>query len=340
MITQILSHAFAAISAFALIISVEVAINFKKPMILKLLFFSISINIFILNLSQLLNLHYFITEISRALLAISSFNLISILYAHKLKKDVLYLSLIFFILVVLLLSSDYYETLHQLKNLRLIVRVGRILLLIISLYLFAKQHLQLFKSLNEKSFYSGKIKKWTKFTILFFTIAIINNFASIFLSSENLVVRSVSVSLHLSICIFILYRPSFLNRTELSIKLGKTLRKNINNAVQADNFIFLFYTSSYFINRNASLEDLAMKLQVGTQTLSSFIYETTQLNFSDLINKSRVDYFITLVQSRQFDNYTIDTLSEIAGFGSRQNLYRNFKKFHGGIPSDLIRAGN
>jgi AraC-like DNA-binding protein len=193
--------------------------------------------------------------------------------------------------------------------------------------------------LNEKSFYSRKIKKWTKFTILIFTVGIINNFVSIFLTSQNFVIRGVSVLLHLSICIFILYRPSFLNRTELTLKLAKTFRKNIHVAVEADKFIFQFYTSSYFVNKNASIEDLALKLQVGNQTLSSFIYETTQMTFSDLVNKSRVEYFITLAQSQEYDETTIDNLAEISGFGSRQTLYRNFKKFHGGTPSDLLRIG-
>jgi AraC-like DNA-binding protein len=63
------------------------------------------------------------------------------------------------------------------------------------------------------------------------------------------------------------------------------------------------------------------------------------MTFSDLVNKSRVEYFITLAQSQEYDETTIDNLAEISGFGSRQTLYRNFKKFHGGTPSDLLRIG-
>ena len=338
MIELILSNVFASISLLALIISTELVINFKKPLILKVLFFAISFNIFTLNLSILLNLHYFVTEISRSLLVISSFILISFLYAGKVKKDVLYLCFIFFILVISLLLGDYFEENHHDRNYRIIVVSGRILLLLISLYLFSKQHFLLFKSLNGTNYYSIKIKKWTKFTIIIFTMGIINNFISIFKGSEYFLNRGLSALIHFSICMFILYRPSFLNRNELTIKLSKKLRENMNSVIEADKFVFQFYTSTYFINKNASIEDLAKILKVGTQALSSYIYENTKMNFSDLINKSRVDYFITLAQSQQFDDYTIESLSELVGFSSRQSLYRNFKKFHGGSPSDLLKA--
>ena len=62
------------------------------------------------------------------------------------------------------------------------------------------------------------------------------------------------------------------------------------------------------------------------------------MNFSDLVNKSRVEYFITLIKSQEYKDYTIDALSDLTGFGTRQTLYRNFKKFHGGNPSDLLRS--
>lgn len=338
MIPQILSHAFAAVALLALIISIDLLFNFKRPLILKLLLISISFCIFTLNLSLLLNLHYFITEISRILLLISGFNLISILYAHKIKREVVYLSLILFFLFIILLNGDNYETIHHVEAMRWPMRILRIIMLVISMYLFTKQHIQLFKSLNDKNIYSAKIKKWTSLTILIIVAGILNNIASIFLTGQHYVIRSNSLIIHMSICIFLLYRPAFLNRTELSIMLGKSFRKRIEDAVTADNFIFEFYTSSYFVNNDASLDELAKKLQVGKDALSEYIYETTKMNFSDLVNKSRIDYFTTLIESNKYNDYTIDALSELSGFGTRQSLYRNFKKFHGGNPSDLIRA--
>jgi len=338
MYVQILSHAFAAVAFLALIISIDLLLNFKRPLTLKLLLFTLSFCIFTVNLSLLLNLHYFITEISRIILIISSINLLSILYAYRIKKEIVYLSLILFFLVLIALIGDNYETAHPQEHLRLCVNLIRIIILLICVYLFTKQHILLFNSLNDKSIYSAKIKKWTSLTIVILGAGVLNNFASIFLTGQDYVIRSNSVIIHMSICIFLFYRPVFLNRTELSIMLGKSFRKKIEDSVTADNFIFEFHTSSYFINKEASLEELAKKLQIGKDELSAYIYETTKMSFSDLVNKSRVDYFITLIESNNYNDYTIDALSELSGFGTRQSLHRNFKKFHGGNPSDLLRA--
>jgi len=62
------------------------------------------------------------------------------------------------------------------------------------------------------------------------------------------------------------------------------------------------------------------------------------LNFIDLINKFRIDFFIQTIQDKKFRNLTIDALGDQVGFGSRPSLYRAFKKFHGGTPSDLIKS--
>jgi AraC-like DNA-binding protein len=338
MINQILSHAYAAIALLAMIISVDLVLNFKKPLNLKVLFFLMSSSIFTLYLSRLLDLHYFVTEISRTLIMLSGINIISVLYSHKLKKDILYLSYTFFVFVIFLLLGNYYAEMHHNTRLNWVVRILRALILMISLYLFVKQHMNLFRSLKENTYYSLKVKKWTSVTILIFTVGLLNNFASIFLESQVQTTRSIAILVHLSICLFLLYRPTFLNRTELNLTLGNTFRKKIGDEVNSEDFISEFYSKTFFIKKDASLEELAKKLHIGPHTLNSFIYETTKMNFSDLVNKSRVDYFITLVESQEYSDYTIDALSELTGFGTRQTLYRNFKKFHGGNPSDLFRS--
>ena len=64
------------------------------------------------------------------------------------------------------------------------------------------------------------------------------------------------------------------------------------------------------------------------------------MTFSNLVNKSRVDYFIELVRSPKYTNYSIDALAKEAGFNSRHHLYKPFRKFHGGTPSDFISSIN
>jgi YesN/AraC family two-component response regulator len=61
---------------------------------------------------------------------------------------------------------------------------------------------------------------------------------------------------------------------------------------------------------------------------------------NEIINKNRVDYFIELVRSPKYNQYSIDALAKEAGFNSRHHLYKPFKKFHGGTPSDFISSVN
>lgn len=61
------------------------------------------------------------------------------------------------------------------------------------------------------------------------------------------------------------------------------------------------------------------------------------MTFIDLINKNRVLHFVDLIKSGKYNNYTIEALSQLSGFGSRVHLHHNFKKFHGGKPSDLMK---
>jgi AraC-like DNA-binding protein len=72
--------------------------------------------------------------------------------------------------------------------------------------------------------------------------------------------------------------------------------------------------------------------------LTKFIYQNFTTTFNDLVNEARVNYFVTLVADGKHPNYTIESLAQLSGFGSRQSLYKQFKKFHGGTPSDLYNS--
>ena len=73
MIDQIFSHAYAAITLLSLIIIIDLAINFKKPVNLKVFFLILAGGIFMLNLARLFELHYFFAEIGRTLVLISGY---------------------------------------------------------------------------------------------------------------------------------------------------------------------------------------------------------------------------------------------------------------------------
>lgn len=136
----------------------------------------------------------------------------------------------------------------------------------------------------------------------------------------------------------IFYRPSFLNKSSMKISFGNNFTKESDFEVNEFEFINIFYTNFYFTDNEASLDSLAKKLNVSSNDLYKFIYYKYSMTFNDLLNKNRVDFFTDLINNPKYLNYTIDALAKEAGFSSRQHLYKPFKKFHGGNPSDLIEA--
>ncbi len=122
----------------------------------------------------------------------------------------------------------------------------------------------------------------------------------------------------------------------MKISLGDNFKRESEFAVNELDFINEFFTNVYFTNNEISLETMAKKMNVGTNDLYKFIYYKYSMTFNDLVNKNRVDYFIELINNPKYLNFTIDALAKEAGFSSRQHLYKPFKKFHGGNPSDLI----
>lgn len=150
----------------------------------------------------------------------------------------------------------------------------------------------------------------------------------------------LSFSSFIALQIFVFYRPVFLNRSALKISYGKSFNKDENYAISQLEFINEFYTKLYFVQQDASLENLAVILKISSNDLYKFIYYKYSMTFNDLVNKNRVDYFIDIIHDAKYINYTIDALAKEAGFSSRQHLYKPFKKFHGGNPSDIMDAIN
>ena len=140
------------------------------------------------------------------------------------------------------------------------------------------------------------------------------------------------------ICLIILFRPSFLNKIDLKITIKNTFNINFKSVQILERFKADFFEKMYFIKQTCSLEEFSIISGFNKQLINDFVVDMYGMSFLDLVNKSRIDLFIKTIEDDKFNHLTLDALSESVGFGSRSSLYRSFKKFHGGVPSDLIRA--
>jgi len=188
-----------------------------------------------------------------------------------------------------------------------------------------------------KNIYFKKIQAWTfSFFMVIFAQLIFIVLSSIFKfpTEFNSFFRII---LGAALLLIILYRPSFINKNGTKISFGYLFNRNdFSSDIKDVDFNFHFFTNLYFKSKTADIEEFANILGVGKDILFKYIYFNYSMSFEELLNKSRVDYFVEIIKEPKYKNFTVEALALEVGFGSRQRFYQPFKKYHGGNPSDLI----
>lgn len=96
----------------------------------------------------------------------------------------------------------------------------------------------------------------------------------------------------------------------------------------------LLIDEKLFLNPNLSLESLADRCEISSGYLSNIVNTFSSLNFSDYINKFRVEQAKVLIKDKDYTNYTIVAIGLESGFNSKSTFYSAFKKFTAQNPSD------
>ncbi len=96
----------------------------------------------------------------------------------------------------------------------------------------------------------------------------------------------------------------------------------------------LIERNELYKNPNLSLFDLARLVSIGSHTLSQYINQTLNTNFSGYINNFRIIEAKSLLHNSEYDNLTLDAIAEMCGFRNRITFYRVFKKSEGISPSE------
>jgi len=355
---ELVSKLYFSIFVFSLIVFLDLLIKFKRPIVIKVLLALITLSSGIFSLLQTLSIDiawfFFAGSILKGTISLSIIYLFTILYLPENKKWA-NLSLIIYLVYEFVLFHFLYISPNSLVQnkiepfllgiitkfkLPLYLNLFRIGVTIIILGNVLYLCYTILINQTYQNIYFDKIKRWTK-TLVFYWIFITIAFLFLhFFELPEFLFYMLSFSSFIVLQMFIFYRPTFLNRSALKISYGKSFNKDENYAISQLEFINEFYTKLYFVQQDASLENLAAILKISSNDLYKFIYYKYSMTFNDLVNKNRVDYFIDIIHDTKYINYTIDALAKEAGFSSRQHLYKPFKKFHGGNPSDIMDAIN
>ena len=189
--------------------------------------------------------------------------------------------------------------------------------------------------------YESKIKRWVlSYIIGLLVLFLINISLLISLSKQTYVLYNdtmINSFIHRFLFIlFILFRPKFLDDDKYSSSFNQVLSSS--KGLSFKDFEFLFYSNHYYLQPEANIEDLALKLNVTKNELSIFLRDEIEENFTDLLNKNRVEYLKELLKAKKYESFTIEALSEMAGFNNRRTMYNAFNKHVGQTPTEYIQS--
>jgi AraC-like DNA-binding protein len=191
--------------------------------------------------------------------------------------------------------------------------------------------------------YEIYIKKWVgTYMIAMIIIAIFN--ISIISAIKNGKIplfdnSMIIIFLHrFMFILFVLYRPKFLDDDKYARPFNQILVKS--TGLNFKNFEFLFYSNHYYLRQDASLEDLALKLNISKNQLLDFLKNELDEHFTELINKNRIQYLREMLKAKKYESFTIEALSEMSGFNNRRSMYYAFNKYIGMTPTEYIESIN
>jgi AraC-like DNA-binding protein len=109
-------------------------------------------------------------------------------------------------------------------------------------------------------------------------------------------------------------------------------QKEANTFKDIQNFIL---KEQRYLDPYLSLENLSHEVNTSTSSLSKLINTYSDGNFSDYINKFRVEEAKKLLSHPDYGAYTIVAIGLECGFNSKSTFYTAFKKFTGKTPTQF-----
>lgn len=337
---------FAAL-LLSIILFIEVLIVCKRPIVLKRILLAITCGYILLNFALFIQ-HYTnhirgATETPIALLTILSICLFS--YLSVLKIDKLALGIGIFIFISQLLAFFYFNlnpkfaiklSLSNPSDHRKLLIFIRFAVFMTGIFLLNWYYfLKLLKNYNDENIYYAQLRSWAYWFIGIFTMSWVINFLFVFTPINIFWVDLAKKLCHFAFVVAIFYRPKFLNHSNYNVVLDGPYLK-YKAAITQDEFLHIFFTSMFYLKENANLEDFSAENNLLPDDVTEYIFNQYSLSFNELMNKARVDYFISLVESGKYADLNMTGIAVMAGFSSRQHLSKWFKKFHGGNPSDIM----
>jgi tetratricopeptide (TPR) repeat protein len=100
-----------------------------------------------------------------------------------------------------------------------------------------------------------------------------------------------------------------------------------------ENIISLMENEKYYRSEQFTIRDFALQLNSNRSYLSQIINEYFQTSFTNFVNEYRVKEARQLLMDKNYNQYTLEAIGNMAGFHSKGTFISSFKKFTGVTPS-------
>ena len=341
-------HLYSALFLLTVIVVFEIILNFKRNNSIKLILLGFSFGVIYYCFIQLYYAYFsvnkYLLEIPFPILTFFYTSLLSKICFDEIKKYVKAYFMIMILVYGCFFINDITNNSNLETNLNHNVMPNMTFVYTILFFLFICLAIigDLFRKIlnkyNADNIYYKDLRRWVSTSLFLILILVVVAFTKAFFGYNSLISKYLALAVLFFTILSFLFRPKFLNKSITRYALSNSFNKEIKFSLSFEQFNEAFFTKLYFLKPSASLDDFSKTLGVTSEELYRFIYKNYNSGFNDLVNENRVNYFIDVVKSKKHNNYTIDALSQMAGFSSRHHLYKPFKKFHGGVPSDFMRS--
>ena len=326
------------------VVFIELLINFKKPLTLKLILLAIVLACLWKGFGMLYMQSYtynrWLSEQPSTILAGSFILLLALLKNEKFIFAYLLYAII--IIISLLSLSIYYSFFEQIPVYIPITQIANYIhylwigftiatIILTSILLF-----KLIASTKMINSYISQLNNWAILITSVFLFSCIA-FLTISISNNPLLGNYINVIFDTLLVFLILFRPNIINNNHLR-SINTPFNPKQLNEIDESEFTLQFFYNKYYLKVDANMEDFAEIVGFKPEVIRKHIATNYQFSFIELTNKNRVLAFLELVKTDKVKNYTIEGLAKECGFSSRFHLYNNFKKFHGGTPGDYIKT--
>lgn len=347
MSSQVLFLVNFSVLLLSIISFVEILVVFKNSSLLKYLILGISfcfvLNSFIAIIEPYTGYMKGVSEMPGAILAALSISLMSFLGYQKIKKAAIVISIFIIVTpIMILLKQHFIDHDDTSSHFQSPVRSGGSKYLV-KTFFFATSvvllnwiyFIQFVRKKNNDNIYFKQLRTWGYWYIILLSIIwFLNQFFISSIIPKQWVIISITTC-HVCLILVFIFRPKFLNQSDFNITVDRLLVVN-DLKFNHENFIHIFFDKEYYLDKSADLEVFCTQNNLFQADVENFVFQYYNMRFLDLVYKTRIEYFVNLVNTKNYTTLTIDALSQMSGFNSRQHLYKWFKKYHGGSPSDII----